>query len=72
MQQAFERDVGDEMAVAGDKAAILADAAIGGDKTEGSGIGSTTGLSAPSRCDLGVLALRNRSAANCTASMICP
>ena len=50
MQHAFERDVGDEMAVAGDEAAILANPAIGRDEAEGCGIGahfaSTTGSSA--------------------------
>ena len=80
MQQAFERDIRHEMAVAGDETAILADAAIGGNKTEARGIGahfaSTTGLPVPAcgalGSGLGVLALRNRSAANSTASMICP
>ena len=50
MQHAFERDIGDVMAAAGDEAAILADPAIGRDKAEGCGIGahfaSTTGSSA--------------------------
>ena len=35
MQQAFERDVGHKMAVAGDEAAVLANPAIGGDEAEG-------------------------------------
>ena len=50
MQHAFERNVGNEMALPGDEAAVLADAAVGGDNTEGGGIGahfaSTTGFSA--------------------------
>ncbi len=75
MQHAFERDVGDEMAMARHETAILANAAIGRNKAKGCGIrahfASTTGLSAP-WCGRGVLALRNRSAANSTASMICP
>ena len=75
MQHAFERDVGHEMAVARHKAAILANAAVGRNKAEGRGISahfaSSTGLSAPGY-GRGVLAIRNRAAANSTASMICP
>ena len=75
MQQAFERDVGDEVALAGDEAAVLAHPAVGRDKTEGGGIGahfaSTTGFSADA-AGRGVLATRRRSAANCTASTIWP
>ena len=47
MQHAFERDIGDEMAVTGHETAILANPAVGRDKAEGGGIGahfaSTTG-----------------------------
>jgi hypothetical protein len=63
MQQAFERDVRDEMAVAGDEATILANAPIGRDKAEGRGIGvhfdSTTGSPA-CVAGRGVLAIRRR------------
>ena len=44
MQHALERDIGDEMARAGDEAAVLADPAIGRDEAEGSGIGGHFGL----------------------------
>ena len=90
MQHAFERDVGDEVAMARDEAAVLAHAAIGGDEAEGCGIGahfastvvSFAASSTPSperrvrhaRADAATrrIGLAQRSAANCTASMIWP
>src|ERR1700730_10086388 len=74
MQHALERHIRHEMAVTCDETAILADAAVGRDKAEGCGVGAhfaSTGSPAP-WCGRGVLALRSRSAANCTASMIWP
>ena len=75
MQHAFERDVGDEIALARDKTAILADPAIGRNKAECFWVGvhfaSASDLSAGAFAR-GVLATRMRSAANCTASIICP
>ena len=75
MQHAFERDIGDVAALPRDEAAVFANAAVGGDKAEGGGIGahfaSTTGFSA-NAAGRGVLATRRRSAANCTASTIWP
>ena len=75
MQHALERDVGDELAAARDEAAILAHPAIGRDEAEGRGIGAhfaSTAVWAPLASGRGVLALRNRSAANWTASTIWP
>ena len=57
-------DVGDEAALAGDKAAVLADAAVGRDETE-------FAQGAHVRDSAGRLAPRSRSAASAMASTIC-
>ena len=71
MQQPFERDIGDEAALTGHEAAILAHPALARDEAEGCGIGAHFAF-APAATARAVLDFCSRSAANCTASMICP
>ncbi len=58
-----QRDIGDELALAGDEAAVLADAAVGGDEAKM--------IFRAHRWSTGRLAPRKRSAASAMASMIC-
>ena len=64
MPDAGQRNVGHEVALAGDEAAILAHAAVGGDEAEAA--------HAHAEASGGRLAPRMRSAASAIASTICP
>src|SRR5690242_1191649 len=72
MKRAFRHDVGNIIATAGDEPAILANPAVGRDKTECSGIDAHFTISSTTLAERGALDLRTRSAANSIASTIWP